>query len=325
MFTTYDTSDPKTCASPLKVLQSFYRDHEKSVDKTISRIALPMIKFIYLKGLKNTDEAIKDEIVKSGIRFLSCIGSHFHLIVQEISNAIPGATDAELIDYCGIIRFMKDCFSNPDLSMPRLKVEVKLLEGLTSFLLKIKITDLIDSYISNDEDRVRLTLEVLEIFTEIMDFLYDPKQNWTRQELVEMVRSIPAINKALENYEKDFIELCKTLSTFRIEENCVVYKDSSGSEQEIYDSLPPMLIKALRNSILSVVVMQKVIFSTKPLEVTNFPQWMFSLVSCVKCNEPNISKISMEGLIYVISSRRVEKIFIKLKEMIQAQAGRLIS
>lgn len=319
---TFDTSDAKICATPLKVLQNFYRDHEKSVDKTISRIALPMIKFIYLKGLKNTDEEIKEEIVKSGIRFLSCIGSHFHLIVQEISKAIPDATDTELIDYCGIIRFMKDCFSNPDLSMPRLKVEVKLLEGLTSFLLKIKITDLIDSYISNDDDRIRLTLEVLEIFTEIIDFLYDSRQNWTREELVEMVKSIPAINLALENYERDFIELCKVLSTFKIEDNCVVYKDASGAEQELYEALPPLLIKALRYSILSVVIMQKVIYSTKPLEISNFPQWMFSLVSCIKCNEPNISKVSMEGLIYVISSKRIEKVFVRLKEMIKAQARR---
>lgn len=324
MFNTFDTSDPKTCASPLKILQNFYMDHEKAVDKTISRISLPMIRFIYMKGVKNNDERIKEEIVKSGIRFLSCIGSQFHLIVQEISNAIPSATDEDLINYCGIIRFLKDCFSNPDLSMPRLKVEVKLLEGLTSFLLKIKITDLIDSYISNDEGRVALTLEVLEIFTEIIDFLYDPKQNWTREELVEMVRSIPAINKALEDYEKDFIDLCKVLNTFRIEENCVIFKDASGSEQAIYEELPPGLIKALRYSILSVVIMQKVLYSTKPLDFNHFPQWMMSLVACIRSTEPHICKVSIEGLIYVISSKRVEKVFLKLKDMIKAQASNLM-
>jgi hypothetical protein len=323
MFHTFDTSDHKTCASPLKVLQNFYMDHEKAVDFTISRISLPMIRFIYMKGLKNTDEKIKEEIVKSGIRFLSCIGSQFHMIVQEITNAIPTASDEDLINYCGIIRFLKDCFSNPDLSMPRLKVEVKLLEGLTSFLLKIKITDLIDSYISNDEGRVALTLEVVEIFTEIIDFLYGSTQSWTREELVEMVRSIPAINKALEDYEKDFIELCKVLCTFRIEDSCVVFKDTSGTEQAIYEELPPLLIKALRYSILSVVVMQKVMYSTKPLDFNYFPQWMMSLVSCIRSNEPHICKVSIEGLIYVISSSRVEKVFLKLKDMIKAQAGSL--
>ena len=195
---------------------------------------------------------------------------------------------------------------------------------MTSFLIKIKITDLIDSYITNDEGRIALTLEVLEIFTEIINFLYDPTQNWTREELVEMVRSIPAINKALEDYEKDFIELCKVLCTFRIDGNCVVFKDASGSEQAINEELPPLLIKALRCSMLSVVVMQKVIYSTKALDFNYYPPWMISLVSCIKSNEPHICKISIEGLIYVISSRRVEKVFLKLKYMIKNQAGNIL-
>lgn len=324
IFNTFEFDDVKNCSAPLKILQNFYMDHERAVDQTIGRIALPIIRYIYLKGIKNKDEKVAEEIQKSGLRFLSCISSHFHLVVEQISKAIPDASDAELISYCGIIRFIKDCFSNPELQIAQLKVEVKLLEGLTAFILRIKITDLIDSYINNDYDRIKLTLKVLEIFVEILAYIYkEQNHQWTREDLKSMIMSIPSINSALENFEKDFIDLSKVLSTFKMEENYITFKDATGEEQVLYEELPPILIKALRQSILSVVIMQKVVYTTKTVNLMTFPSWMVALVNCIKSNEPSICRIAIEGLIFAISSDRREPIFLKLREIIKAQAGKL--
>ena len=325
IFTSFEPDDIKTCSAPLKILQNFYMDHEKAVDQTIGSIALPIIRYIYFKGVMNKDEKIKEEISKSGIRFLSCISSHFYLIVEQISMAITTATDQELISYCGIIRFIKDCFSNPELQIAELKVEIKLLEGLTAFILRIKITDLIDSYIVNDFDRIKLTLKVLEIFTEVLIYIYTQPHSWSRQELQTMVLSIPSINKALESFEKDFIDLSKVLSSFKMEEDHINFKDSSGEEQMLNEELPPILIRALRQSILSVVIMQKVVYTTKNPNVQTYPPWMVALVTCIKSSEPNICKIAIEGLIFVISSDRKEEIFLRLKDIIKMQSSRPIS
>ena len=322
IFLTFDTSDPKTAAAPLKVLQNFYMDHEKAVEMTIRSISLPMIRFIYLKGIRNTDGPVSEEIAKSGLRFLSCVGSHFDLIVEEVSKAISTASESELITYCGIIRFIKDCFSNPDLSIPQLRVEVKLLEGLTSFLVRVQITDIIDSYISNDYERIKLTLKVLEIFAEIMDYLYSEGRKWSREELSKMIESIPSISSALENYEKDFIDLCKVLCTFKIQDNYIIFKDRTGTEQALFEELHPLLIRALRYAVMAVVIMQKVIYTTKSSDTVSYPAWMKALVSCIQSNEPNICRVSIEGLIYVISADRKEKIFVRLRDVIKSSAGR---
>ena len=213
-----NTEDPKNSSTPLKILQNFYMDHEKSIDLTIGKIALPMIKFIYMKGIKNKDEKIKEEISKSGIRFLSCVTSHFHLIVEEISKAISVANNADLKIYSGIIKYIKDCFSNPELQISELRVEVRLLEGLTSFLLKIRIGDIIENYLDNNYDHMKLTLKVLKIFVEIIDYMFGDNTAWSIEELKQMIMSLPAITNALDGFERDFTELCKVLSSFKVGE-----------------------------------------------------------------------------------------------------------
>lgn len=325
IFETFKPEDPKSASSPLKMLQNFYMDHDRSIDLTIRGISLPIIKFIYFRGIKNTDETIREEILKSGLRFLASVGSHFHYIVEEISKAIPDLNESELINYCGIIRFVKDCFGNPDLQISNLQVEVQLLKGLTSFLLKVKISDLVDTYINNDTDRIKLTQEVLELFTEILDYLYEQEHKWSQKELKTMIGSMPEIVSALENFEKEFMELCKTLSTFKVEDDFITFKDINGDEQTLREELPQLVIKAVSFTVQSVVKMQKVIYSARTASLNTYPAWIKSLVNCIKSNEPNICKISIEGLIYVISSERKEEIFTKLREMIHMQASSILT
>lgn len=322
IFETFKPQDPKSASSPLKMLQNFYMDHERSIDITIRGISLPIIRFIYFQGIKNADETIKEEVLKSGLRFLGSVGSHFHYIVEEISKAIPGLTESELINFCGIIRFVKDCFGNADLEISNLQVEVQLLKGLTSFLLKVQISDLVDTYINNDTEKIKLIQEVLELFTEILDYLYEQEHKWSQKELKAMIAGMPEISNALENFEKEFMELCKTLSTFKVEDDFITFKDLNGDEQTLREELPQVLIKAISFTVQSVVKMQKVIFSAKTPSLHTYPAWIKSLVNCIKSNEPNICKISIEGLIYVISSERKEEIFVKLREMIHIQASK---
>lgn len=327
IFNTYQTDDIKTCSAPLKILQNFYMDHEKAVGLTIGRISIPLIKFIYVKGIKNRDEKVKEEVSKSGIRFLSCVTSHFHLIVEEISKAIAVASNAELKIYSGIIKFIKDCFSNPELQISELRVQVRLLEGLTSFLLKVRIVDVIESYIDNDFEHMKLTLKVLQIFVEIIEYLFAESDLWSGQELRSMILSIPGIAAALLSFEKDFIELSRVLASFKvprahqIEDNCVMFKDLQGRDQYLNEELPGLLVQTLRFAVLSVVVMQKVVYSNKSAEDVVYPAWMKGLVACIQSDEPNICRVAIEGLIYVISSARKEEIFVRLRNSLKDQAS----
>lgn len=110
-------------------------------------------------------------------------------------------------------------------------------------------------------------------------------------------------------------------SNTQIEENIIVFKDSKGNEQYLHEELPVLLVETLRYAVLSVVVMQKVIYSNKNTDGVIYPNWMKSLVNCIRSDEPNICKVSIEGLIYVISSARKEEIFIRLRNTVKEQAS----
>lgn len=108
--------------------------------------------------------------------------------------------------------------------------------------------------------------------------------------------------------------------TSQIEENQVIFKLKNGEEVALTSELSPRVVEAMRFTILSVVRNVKVIADAKE-EIHSIPPWLLSLTACIRSSEPSISKCSVEGLIYIISSDRTESIYIKMRELVQGQAG----
>lgn len=108
--------------------------------------------------------------------------------------------------------------------------------------------------------------------------------------------------------------------TAQIEDNQVIFKLKNGEELALTSELSPRVVEALRFTILSVVRNVKVI-ADGTQEIHSIPPWLLSLTACIKSSEPSISKCSVEGLIYIISSDRTESIYLKMRELVQGQAG----
>lgn len=216
IFTTFQVTDLSTCSTPIKLLQNFYMDHQSLIPMTIGNISIPLTKFIYLRGISNKDEKIRDELTKSGIRFLACVASHFDMLVEKVGYAIALADESDLFTFCGVIKFLKECLTNPEIDTAKLNVEVKLLEGLTSFLVRIQVADIIDYWLEEDYAKIKLVITVVQNYTETLDYLYSPNATWTREELGAEIAKIPAITKYLQQYEQQFIDLCHILSTFKV-------------------------------------------------------------------------------------------------------------
>eukprot|EP00828_Plagiopyla_frontata_P005958 TRINITY_DN12516_c0_g1_i2.p1 TRINITY_DN12516_c0_g1~~TRINITY_DN12516_c0_g1_i2.p1 ORF type:complete len:370 (-),score=61.27 TRINITY_DN12516_c0_g1_i2:427-1536(-) len=72
---------------PLKIIQTFYMQHDHLVPITLQELALPIIRYIY-KYSKPSQYTFSKEIFKNGERFMENIPSHFHILLQSLANTL---------------------------------------------------------------------------------------------------------------------------------------------------------------------------------------------------------------------------------------------
>lgn len=222
-----------------------------------------------------------------------------------------------------------------DSSVESSKLMRFLLEVVLQLSSKLELKSVVEKYQSNRQQELTILMWSLELGCSILSSYEkecekDPlEKKPTLSTAITFREDQPAIHisdeetfyEMLNNFQKDFTIMTNFFKRFKVEDEMITFTDENMHTSFFDQEMPIIIIKIFRCSILIMSQAQIFIKEQEIASLNSLPEWIISIIGCIKSNEPNICNCSIEGLIYIISSERNAPAYKQFRAMLKANVG----
>ena len=291
---------------PLKVLQNFYMEHDHLVESTLKEVAIPLL--TYIQRNSTSEETFREDVLKFGIRFMENITSYFATILNSLSisldNYISTKNNEKCLEIINLIEFtfrletmMKNKEENLNYGEQR-----DYLKSIISGILR-SVASIQTKQISHSPfvyTALSLTLRLTESLDLILDSL---KKENTSEESLSVLTS-PLMDKKLDDSMTAFTTFYQSLIDRVLEDD----------DEEISNRYLNLV------SLASQIALRMPKYETQQ-EITKLPDWVSSLVLCIKAKNSTLAIIGIENLLRIIIVEAAKlPIYERIRQLLKDEA-----
>ena len=300
--TTILAQTPKTIAQaalPLKVLQNFYMEHDHLVEPTLKEIIVPLL--TYIQKNSSSDESFREEVWKTGIRFMENIASYFATILNSLSSHLEANINSQNNEKClEIINIIEFAF--------RLETSIKNKEDNMNY---IEQRDYLVSIISGILRSVS-TITPDQILSS--SFVYTAMSLTTR-----LIENLDHVYERLSNEKIDQTDFYK-----RFDEG---FANFSYFFKTLVDTVINNQVDSISSRALTLINIASLIAIKLPKyqsskDYKELPGWVKSLFACIQSSNSSIAIIGIEHLLrFMLIESPKNPEYGSIKSLIEEERG----